>query len=86
MHRVTFFTRRRQDNESLEQFYGLLTGLASKSQLAQLERELVRDVFISNLNVPELQKKFRSKPYTPERVFAVVSSRERGLADQQSLN
>ncbi len=84
--RVKFFPRRRQDHESLEQFYGILTGLASKSQLAHLERELVRDVFISNLNVPELQKKFCSKPYTPEKVLQLALSHERGLADQQSLN
>ena len=33
-----------------------------------------------------VQKKFCSKPYTPERVLALALSHERGLADQQSLS
>ena len=67
-------------------FHGILTGLAAKCQLAQLERELVRDVFNSNLNVNELQQKFCSKPYSPDRVLSLALAHDRGLADQKSLN
>ncbi len=64
----------------------LFWNTSQRSQLAQLEPELVRDVFISNLNVNELQQKFCSKPYSPDRVLALALARERGLADQTSLN
>ena len=46
----------------------------------------MRDVFISNLNVNELQQKFCSKPYTPETVQVLALSHERGLEDQKLLN
>ena len=83
--RVKFFTRRQKPNESLELFHGVLSGLAAKCQLAQLEKELVRDVFISNIHVVELQQKFCKKLIAPDRMLALAIEYERGIEDQKSL-
>ena len=83
--RVKFFTRRQKPNGSLERFHSVLSDLAPKCQLAQLERELVRDVFIPNINVIELQQKFCKKLIAPERVLALAIDYERGIEDQKSL-
>ncbi len=84
--RVKFFTRRQKPKESFELFHGVLSGLAAKCQLAQLEKELVRDVFISNNHVVELQQKFCKKLIDPDRVLDLAIENERGIEDQKSLS
>ncbi len=56
--RVALFFRRQEDGESLEQFHGVLQALAAKCKLRDMEEELVRDLFITNMNDLELQKFF----------------------------
>ena len=49
--RVALISWRHRYDKSLEQFHAALTGLAAKCQLAQLEDELVRDIYIANIRV-----------------------------------
>ncbi len=83
--RVALISRRQRDDESLEQFHAVLTGLAAKCQLAQLEDELVRDVFIANMREPELQRRFYKKLRAPEDVLREVQAFERGVANQSQM-
>ncbi len=50
MDRYTFLSRKQLENESLEHFHAALTALAAKCQFRELETELVRDLFITNMN------------------------------------
>ena len=83
--RVALISRRQRDDESLEQFHAVLTGLAAKCQLAHLEDELVRDVFIANMREPELQRRFYKKLRAPDEVLREVQAFERGAANQSQL-
>ncbi len=75
--RVALISRRQREGESLEQFHAVLTGLAAKCQLAQLEDELVRDIFIANIREPELQRRFYKKLRAPDEVLKEVQAFER---------
>ncbi len=83
--RVPLISRRQRDDETLEQFYAVLTGLAAKCQLAHLEEELVRDVFIANMREPELQRRFYKKLRAPDEVLRDVQAFGRGAANQSQL-
>ena len=52
-----FFGRRQKDNESLKKFHETLSELAKNCKLGELESELVRDIFITNMRNVEIQKK-----------------------------
>ena len=54
--RFKFFGRRQKENESLENFYEILSELAKNRKLGELESELVRDIFITNMRNVEIQK------------------------------
>ena len=56
--RVTFFSRKQTEGETLERFDATLTAQAAKCQLHDLEQELVRDLFITNITDLELQREF----------------------------
>ena len=55
--RFKFFGRRQKKNESLEKFHEILSELAKNCKLGELESELVRDIFITNMRNVEIQNK-----------------------------
>ena len=85
MDRCTFLSRKQLENESLEHFHAALTALAAKCQLRELEIELVRDLFITNMNNLELQRKFLRKTWDAAAVLEEALAWQRGVADQGSL-
>ena len=70
--RFKFFGRRQKENESLEKFYEILSELAENCKLGEVEPELGRDIFITNMRNVEIQKKLCIEYLTPENVLSYV--------------
>ena len=84
VERVTLFSRV-QDKESIEQFHSALTGLAAECEFGALEAQIVRDLFVTRVNAPELQRKFGVELTTPDDVLRQALAWERGFNNQQKL-
>ena len=69
--RFKFFSRRQKEHESLEKFHETLSKLAKNCKLGELESELVRDIFITNMRNVEIQKKLCIEYLTPENVLVM---------------
>ena len=65
-------------NESLEQFHSVLNGLAARCNFGALENRILRDVFIVKMNNREAQKELSRSTKTPEEVYRIALSYERG--------
>ncbi len=85
VERVKILSRRKRPPETLEQCHAALTGLAAKCRLGNLEDELIRDVFISNIEHLELQRRFCIKMLSPVDLLREIQAYERGVGDQQTL-
>ena len=83
--RVAFFSRRQTADETMEHFHATLTAMAAKCYLKDLEQELIRDLFITNIRDLDLQRKFFSKEYDPAKVLEIALAWERGAFDQKKL-
>ena len=77
-------SRKQQINESLEQFHSVLSGLASRCNFGTLEDRNLRDVFIVNMNNREAQYERCRSTKTPEEVYKIVLSYERGNLNAKS--
>ena len=83
--RFQFFRALQQSNESLETFYSRLRELGSHAKLEQLEEDLVKDLFISNMHGSNIQMELLSEVRTPHQVLNYAINRERGQANQQEI-
>ena len=70
--------RKQQIGESLEQFHSVLSGLAARCNFGALETRILRDVFIVNMNNREAQNELCRSTKTPEEVYRIALSYERG--------
>ena len=70
--------RKQHIGESLEQFHSVLSGLAARCNFGALEIRILRDVFIVNMNNREAQNELCRSTKTPEEVYRVALSYERG--------
>ena len=70
--------RKQQIGESLEQFHSVLSGLAARCNFGTLETRILRDVFIVNMNNREAQNELYRSTKTPEEVYRIALSYERG--------
>ena len=70
--------RKQQIGESLEQFHSVLSGLAARFNFGTLETRILRDVFIVNINNGEAQNELCRSTKTPEEVYRIALSYERG--------
>ena len=71
-------SRKQFINESLEQFHSVLSGLAARCNFGALEDRILRDVFIVNMNNRDAQKELCRSMKTPEEVYRIALSYERG--------
>ncbi len=85
VERFKFLSRRQGENETLEHFHSALTALAARCQLRDLERELVRDLFITNICDLELQREYLRKELSATEVLETALAWERGKKDQGSI-
>ena len=86
LDRHAFFSRKQKENESLQQFWNVLNGLASKCDFGNQSESLVYDIFILNMINKQVQEKLCTEPKdTPREAlqFAVVF--EEGLKRQKTI-
>ena len=76
--RCKFFGQRQKHNESLEKFHETLSELVKNCKLGELESELLRDIFITNMRKVEIQKKLCIDYLAPENVLSYVLVHEKG--------
>ena len=81
--RFKLFGQRQKENESLEKFHETLPELAKNCKLGELEPELVRDIFITNMRNVEIQKKLCIEYLTPENVLSYVLVHEKYTKNHQ---
>ena len=83
--RFQFFRALLQSNESLKTFYSRLRELASHAKLENLEEDLVKDLFISNMHSSNIQMKLLSEVRTPQQVlnYAINGDREDKLTNKK---
>ncbi len=85
VERVTLFSRMHESKESIEQFHSALTGLAAECEFGALEQQIVRDLFVTRVNAPELQRKFCVELTSPDEVLRQALAWERGVNNQKKL-
>ena len=83
--RFQFFRALQQSNKSLETFYSRLRELGSHAKLENLEEDLVKDLFISNIHSSNIQMELLSEVGTPQQVLNHAINKERGQANQQEI-
>ena len=80
--RFQFFRALQQNNECLEILYSRLRERGSHAKLEHLEEDLVKDLFISNMQNSNFQMELLSEVRTAQQVLNFAVNRERGLANQ----
>ena len=70
--------RKQLIGESLEQFHSVLSGLAARCNFGTMETRILREVIIVNMNNRETQIKLCRSTKTPEEVYRIALSYERG--------
>ena len=85
LDRFQFFSRKQKQDETLKQFWNILTGLASRCALGEQTNSLVLDVFILNMNNTTVQEKLCTEPKdTPEEALRFAVAFEEGIQRQRS--
>ena len=86
LNRHKFSSRKQRSNESLQQFWHALNGLASRCELGEITQTLVHDVFILNMNHKKVQEKLCVEPFNePQEVLQYAISYEEGVKRQKSM-
>ena len=83
--RFQFFKAQQQPIESLETFYSRLREAGSHCRFEHLEEDIIKDLFISNMNNTAIQIDLLSEVRTPQQVLNYAINRERGQANQQEI-
>ena len=69
----------------MEQFHSALRLLAEHFQLADLEDELLRDIFTANMIDQEIQKELLKTTLTQEKALELAVSIELGIRNQLAI-
>ena len=83
--RFKFFKSMQQPHSSLETFYSRIREAGAICKLKDLEGDLVKDLFISNMKNTSIQMDLLSEVRTPQQVLNFAINRERGQANQQEI-
>ena len=83
--RFKFFKSVQQPHESLETFYSRIREAGAMCKFKDLEEDLVKDLFISNMTETSIQMDLLSEVRTPQQVLNFAINRERGQANQQEI-
>ena len=83
--RFKFFKSMQQSHESLETFYSRIREVGAMCKFNDLEENLVKDLFISNMTNTSIQMDLLSEVRTPQQVLNFAINRERGQANQQEI-
>ena len=83
--RFQCFKSMQQPNESFETFYSRLREQGAHCKFEQLEEDLIKNIFISNMRSSNIQMEPLSETRTPQQALYYAVNRERGLANQQEI-
>ena len=83
--RHVFFIRKHLLGEIEEHFYGKLKELAENCDFENKEETLIRDVFITNLIDPEIQKELLKQTVEPRKTLELALNMELGMRNQHQI-
>ena len=85
MDRHKFLNRKQRDDESLEQFWHALNGLAANCDFGTQTTGLVYDIFVSNMKNTLVQERLFTEPKdTPDEVLKFAVAFDQG-AQQKTI-
>ena len=86
LDRHKFLSRKQENNESLQQFWHALNGLASRCELGELTQTLVHDVFISIMNNKKVQENLCVEHFNdPQEALQYVVFYEEGVKRRKTM-
>ena len=71
--------------ETVEHFYGKLKELAENCDFENMEETLIRDVFITKLLDPEIQKELLKQTVVPRQALELAINMELGMRNQHQI-
>ena len=71
--------------ETVKHFYGKLKELAENCDFENKEETLIRDVFITNLTDPEIQKELLKQTVEPRQALELANNMELGMRNQHQI-
>ena len=83
--RHVFLITKQIRGETVEHFYGKLKELAENCDFENKEETLIRDVFITNLMDPEIQKELLKQTVEPRQALEHAINMELGMRNQQQI-
>ena len=83
--RHVFLVTKQFRGETVEHFYGKLKELAENCDFQNKEETLIRNVFITNLMDPEIQKELLKQTVEPRQALELASNMELGMQNQQQI-
>ena len=83
--RHVFLITKQLRGETVEQFYGKLKELAENCDFENKERTLIRDVVITNLMDPEIQKELLKQTVEPRQALELAINMEVGMRNQHQI-
>ena len=83
--RHVFLITNQLRGEAVEHFYGKLKELAEKYDFENKEETLIRDVFITNLMDPAIQKELLKQTVEPRQALELAITMELGMRNQHQI-
>ena len=83
--RHVFLIRKQLRGETVEHLYGKLKELAENCDFENKEETLIRDVFITNLMDPEIQKELLKQTVEPRQALELAIKMELGMRNQHQI-
>ena len=83
--RHVFLITKQLRGETVEHFYGKLKELAENCDFENKEETLIRDVFITNLIDPEIQKELLKQTVEPRQALELAINMDLGMQNQHQI-
>ena len=80
--RYMLLTTKQSKGESIEHFFGNLKELSENCELGSREDTLIRDLFIANMQDPEIQRKLLRETIEPAQALRLAINLELGQRNQ----
>ena len=80
-----FWLKKQIRGETVDHFYGKLKELAENCDFENKEETLIRDVFITNLIDPEIQKELLKQAVEPRQALELAIKMELGIRNQHQI-
>ena len=84
-NRHVFFITKQLRRETVEHFYGKLKELAENCDFENRKETLIRDVFITNLMDPKIQKELLKQTVEPRQALELAINMELGMRNQHQI-